>query len=312
MNVARPPLSRRQAWWLAIRPRTLPAAVGPILVGTALAIAAGAFRPLVALTALAVALLLQVASNLANDYYDFVKGYDQADRKGPPRVAASGLLPLSELRQGLLLVLALAALLGSYLIYVGGWPILLLGAAALLSAVVYSGGPFPLAAHGLGDLFVFLFFGLAAVVGTFYLQAGTAPLPVWLIAIAPGSLVTAILVVNNLRDIESDRRVGKRTLAVRLGAQGTQREYDLLLLAAYAVPLAMLAAELARGDAGVVSLRWLLPWLTLPQALRLRRMLTAHADGPTMNRALAGTARLSLIFSVLLAVAIALPALGSV
>lgn len=312
MNVARPPLSRRQTWWLAIRPRTLPAAVGPILVGTALAVAANAFRPLVALTALAVALLLQVASNLANDYYDFVKGYDQAERKGPPRVAASGLLPLSELRRGLLLVLALAALLGSYLIYVGGWPILLLGAAALLSAVVYSGGPFPLAAHGLGDLFVFLFFGLAAVVGTFYLQARTAPLLVWLIAIAPGALVTAILVVNNLRDIESDRRVGKRTLAVRLGVEGTRREYALLLLAAYAVPLAMLAAELARGDAEVVSLRWLLPWLTLPQALRLRRMLAAHADGPTMNRALAGTARLSLAFSVLLAVAIALSALGSV
>ncbi|MCS6843575.1 MAG: 1,4-dihydroxy-2-naphthoate polyprenyltransferase [Caldilineales bacterium] len=312
MSASRPPLSRRQAWWLAIRPRTLPAAVGPILVGAALAIAAGAFRPLVALVALAVALLLQIASNLANDYYDFVKGYDQADRKGPLRVAASGLLPLNELRRGLLLVLALAALLGSYLIYVGGWPILLLGAAALLAAVIYSGGPFPLAAHGLGDLFVFLFFGLAAVVGTFYLQAGTAPSPVWLVAVAPGALVTAILVVNNLRDMESDRRVGKRTLAVRLGAQGTRREYDLLLLAAYAVPVAMLALELARDGGGAAGLRWLLPWLTLPQALRLRQALTACTDGPAMNRALAGTARLSLIFSVLLAVAIALPALWAV
>ena len=215
-----PLLTRRQAWWLAIRPRTLPAAVGPVVVGVGLAIGDGAFRLLPALAALAGALLLQIASNLANDYYDFVKGYDQTDRKGPLRVALSGLISLKELRLGLILVLAMSAGIGLYLIYVGGWPILIVGVAAMICAVIYSGGPFPLSAHGLGDLFVFLFFGLAAVVGTYYVQALTVTPLVLVAALPSGFLITAILVVNNLRDIDSDRRVGKKTLAVRIGPGG--------------------------------------------------------------------------------------------
>lgn len=294
-------ITRRQAWWLAIRPRTLPAAIGPVLVGVGLAVGDGVFQPLPALAALAGALLLQIASNLANDYYDFVKGYDQPDRKGPTRVALSGLISLRELRLGLVLVLLVIAAIGLYLIYVGGWPILLVGVAAMIAAVAYSGGPFPLSANGLGDLFVFIFFGLAAVVGTYYVQALTAPPLVWLASLPSGFLITAILVVNNLRDIETDARVGKRTLAVRLGAGGARWEYTLLLAGAYAVPLALLVLALLQGTFTPASLLVLLPWLTLLTAIRLRRIVYTAADGPTMNRALAGTARLSLWFGVLFA-----------
>lgn len=297
-------ITRRQAWWLAIRPRTLPAAVGPVLVGIGLAVGDGAFRLLPALAALAGALLLQIASNLANDYYDFVKGYDQPDRLGPTRVALGGLISLQELRLGLLLVLALCAVLGLYLVYVGGWPILILGVAAMVAAVIYSGGPFPLSVHGLGDLFVFLFFGLAAVVGTYYVQALAVTPAALLAAIPPGALVTAILVVNNLRDIETDRQVGKRTLAVRLGPNGTRLEYTVLLAAAYLVPLVLLATRIAQDRATWLSAALLLPWLTLPLALRLRQAIY-HTSGPALNLALANTARLSLWFSLLFALGLA-------
>lgn len=303
-----PPLTRSQAWWLAIRPRTLPAAVGPVLVGIGLAIGDHLFQLLPALAALAGALLLQIASNLANDYYDFVKGYDQPDRKGPTRVALSGLISLAELRLGLLLVLLLTAAIGLYLISVAGWPILAVGVAAIVASVAYSGGPYPLSVNGLGDLFVFIFFGLAAVVGTYYVQALTVTPLVWVAALPPGFLITAILVVNNLRDIDSDARVGKRTLAVRLGAGGARGEYTLLLAGAYAVPLALLLAPLIGTSAAFdpTELLMLLPWLTLPEAIRLRRIIYTATDGPTMNQALAGAARLSLWFSVLFAIGLAL------
>lgn len=300
-----PSLTRRQAWWLAIRPKTLPAAVGPVLVGIGLAVGDGVFNLLPALAALAGALLLQIASNLANDYYDFVKGYDQADRKGPTRVAASGLISLRELRLGLLVVLALAAVVGVYLIWVGGLPILIIGLAGMISAVIYSGGPFPLSANGLGDLFVFVFFGLAAVVGTYYVQALTVTPAAWIAAIAPGTLITAILVVNNLRDIDTDARAGKRTLAVRLGASGARAEYTLLLALAFLTPLAMLAALALQASLQAVDLLALLPWLTLPKALRLRGIIYSAAEGPAMNQALAGTAQLSLWFSALFAIGLA-------
>jgi 1,4-dihydroxy-2-naphthoate octaprenyltransferase len=306
-------LTRRQAWWLPIRPRTLPAAVGPVLVGTGLAIGDSVFELLPALAALAGALLLQIASNLANDYYDFVKGYDQADRKGPLRVALSGLISLKELRLGLLLVLLASAGIGLYLIYVGGWPILIVGIAAMICAVIYSGGPFPLAANGLGDLFVFLFFGLAAVAGTYYVQALTVTPFVWIAAVAPGALITAILVVNNLRDIDTDARVGKRTLAVRLGPSGTRREFTLLLAGAYAVPVLLVAAAIERGElAAAPFLILLLPWLTLARAARIRRIIYTADDGPTMNLALAMMAKLSLTYSVLFAIGLAFQGYASI
>jgi len=291
-----PPL---RAWLMAARPRTLPAAVAPVLIGVALALAEGAFSLLPALATLAAALLIQIGVNLANDYFDYVKGADTPGRKGPTRVAASGILPLARLRLGIALTLALAALVGLYLVTVAGWLILIVGLAAILSALAYSGGPYPLGYHGLGDLFVFLFFGLAAVCGTYYVQT-LAITPVAIVAAVPvGTLTVAILVVNNLRDVDTDRQAGKRTLAVMIGLRNTRLEYVGLLLVAYAVPPFFWLA----GWSGV----WvLLAWLTLPLAVRLVRVIYGATEGPPLNKALAGTANLDLLFSLLFAIGLVL------
>lgn len=293
-------ISRPGAWLLAARPKTLPAAVAPVAVGIAVAVRDGAFVLLPALAALAGALLLQVGVNLANDYFDFRKGVDTAGRKGPLRVTQAGLITPEEVRAGMTLVFFLAALVGTYLVLVGGWPILLVGTASILSALAYSGGPRPLASHGLGDIFVFLFFGLAAVCGTYYVQALEVTVLAAAAAVPPGLLITAILVVNNLRDIETDAKAGKRTLAVRLGPRGTLLEYAALLAGAYLC----LPAIRVFAEAGP----WvLLPFLTLPMAAPLLRSLKEeHRDGPAMNRALAGTARYTLVFCLLFAAGIVL------
>ncbi len=191
-------MTRTQAWLLAARPKTLPAAMAPVVVGIALAVRDGAFALGPALAALLGALLLQVGVNVANDYHDFVAGVDQPDRLGPTRVTQSGLIPPEQVRLGMIVVFAAAALVGVYLIAVAGWPVLVIGVASIVSALAYTGGPFPLGSHGLGDLFVFIFFGLVAVAGTYYVQALTVT-PLALIAAVPvGLLATAILVVNNL------------------------------------------------------------------------------------------------------------------
>ncbi len=290
------PIPRTRAWLLAIRPKTLPAALAPVLVGTALAIADGAFAPGPALAAALGALLLQIGSNIANDYFDHLKGVDTPDRTGPTRVAASGLISLQELRWGMVVVFGLAGLVGLYLVAVGGWPILAVGVAAILAAVLYTGGPLPYGYVGLGDLFVFLFFGLVAVTGAYYVQTGRVTLGSLLASLPVGLLITAILVVNNLRDISSDRRAGKRTLAVLLGRRGARLEYLLLLAGAYLSPLLLLFLDGRRP--------WvLLPGLTLPLAVRWARMVLDDKQyGPPLNQALAGTAQLSLLFSVLLAI----------
>ncbi len=286
-------LSRMEAWRLASRPKTLPAAVGPVLVGTALAAADGRFALLPALAALAGALLLQIAVNLANDYFDHQRGVDTPDRLGPPRAAASGLLSPAQMRVGIAVVLGLTAIIGVYLIAVGGWPVLAIGLASMLAALAYSGGPFPLASNGLGDLFVFIFFGLVAVVGTYYVQA-LAVTPLALAAAVPvGALITAILVVNNLRDIPTDRRAGKRTLAVILGARGARIEYTLLLLVAFVIPVGMVVTQGGR------YLGVLLTLLALPAAIRLARDLH-RVEGRALNPLLGRTAQLSLVYSALL------------
>lgn len=287
------PISARQAWLLAARPKTLPAAIGPILVGAALALADRVFQPGPALASLLCALLLQIGSNFANDYFDFFKGADTSERMGPTRVTSAGLLTPDAMRWGMVVIFGVAALVGFYLIWVGGWPIFVAGVAALLAAIAYTGGPFPFGYYGLGDLFVFIFFGLVAVCGTYYVQAQTLPLLVTLAAVPPGLLITAILVVNNLRDIETDRRAHKRTLAVRLGRRGTQIEYALLLLLAYVTPLWLWL--------GMAQAVWvLLPLLSLPLTSPLLRAVFT-TQGKALNATLAGTARLSLIFSLLLA-----------
>jgi 1,4-dihydroxy-2-naphthoate octaprenyltransferase len=287
-----------KAWLLAARPKTLPAALSPVVVGIALAVRDDVFRWLPSTAALLIALLLQVGVNIANDYFDHVRGIDQPDRKGPVRVTQSGLIPPERVRLGMIAVFVLAALIGVYLVILGGWIALLIGLTAILSALAYSGGPFPLASHGLGDLFVFIYFGLAGVCGTYYVQA--LDLPVWVIvAAAPvGLLITAILVVNNLRDIETDRRAGKNTLAVIFGQRGTVIYFIVLVVIAYIVPVLMWLL-------GPFSLAMLLPLQTLPLLLPLIRIISRYADnGPAMNKALAGTARLALFFSVTLAIGI--------
>jgi 1,4-dihydroxy-2-naphthoate octaprenyltransferase len=215
---------------LAARPKTLVAAAAPVVVGAGLAAHDATFAALPALAALAGALLIQIGTNLANDYYDFVRGADTADRVGPARVTQAGLLAPDAVRRAMVLVLVAAMLPGAYLVSIAGWPIVWIGLVSIACAVLYTGGPAPLAYHGLGDVFVFVFFGLVAVGGTYYVQAGTWPVDVWLAGAGVGALSTAVLVVNNLRDIETDARAGKRTLAVRLGRGGTQMEYVLLLV----------------------------------------------------------------------------------
>jgi 1,4-dihydroxy-2-naphthoate octaprenyltransferase len=282
-----------------MRPKTLPAAVAPVALGTAAALEAGRFAPLPALAALAGALLLQVGVNVANDYFDFHRGIDSGRRKGPLRVTQSGLIPPGEVLGGMAAVFAAAVLVGLYLAVVGGWPIVILGTASVLSALAYSGGPWPLASHGLGDLFVFIFFGPVAVCGTFYVQALHVSPTAMALSVPAGLLITAILVVNNVRDIESDAVAGKRTLAVRMGVEGSLAWYAFLLTASFA------ALPPAAGFGGDYAL--LLPLLTLPLATRLIAVLQYHHDdGPAMNGALAGTARLTLLFCLLLAAGVLL------
>ena len=295
---ARP--SRSKAWLVAIRPATLPAAVGPVLVGLAVAISLGVFEVMPAVAALAVALLLQVASNVGNDLSDFRSGVDTEERLGPTRAAAAGLLSERELLSGLAVVVGLAGLVGLYLVWIGGPVILVLGVAAVISAVTYSGGPWPYGYHGLGEVFVFVFFGLVAVAGTTYLQTLTWEPLAFAAAIPVGSLITAILVVNNLRDISTDEKTGKRTLAVMLGERGAMAEYDLLIGLAYVVPVALVIA----GD---VTPAAMLPLASLPLTLALFRVVHAGGDPRRLNPVLRETARLSLVYCVLFAIGLAVP-----
>ncbi len=291
-------LHKWQIWLLASRPKTLPAAIAPALVGSSLAWDDGQFSLAPALAAAVGALLLQILSNFANDYFDFVKGVDTRERVGPTRVMAAGLLSARSLRSGMTAVIGLAVLDGFYLVMVGGWPILAVGMASILAALLYTGGPLPFGSRGLGDLFVFIFFGLTAVCGTYYVQAGTLP-PVVLVVAAPvGFLITAILVVNNLRDIETDAKAGKRTLAVLIGPKNTRRQYLALLILAYSATLLLWQGY----DLGPAVL---LPLLSLPLAVR-RTSSVFSAKGKELNSVLAATAQLSLQFSLLLSIGILL------
>ena len=283
---------RLRAWLLAARVPTLSAAVVPVLAGTAAAVADGRFRLLPFVASLAAAVLIQVGTNFANDYFDVHKGADTSERLGPVRVTQSGLLSPEAVRNAIILTFSLAVLIGLYLVAVGGWPIFVIGLLSIAAGVLYTGGPWPLGYHGLGDLFVFVFFGVIALTGTYYLHTGTVTLAALGSSIPVGCLVTAILVVNNLRDINTDRAAGKRTLAVRIGARATRLQYLLLLAVAYLTPL-------ARWLLGS-SLWAFLPWLTLPLAVVLaRRMLTT--EGRALNPVLKDTARLHLLYGTLFA-----------
>ncbi len=270
-----------------------------VIVGLGAALAVDApFRIDTALGCLAVAVLLQVTANLANDLSDFRKGADTPDRTGPIRVAAAGLVTERQLEVAIALTIGLAGVVGLWLTVVGGPVLLLLGILAVVAALAYTGGPWPYGYRGLGEVFVFIFFGLVAVVGTAYLQAGRLE-PLFVAAALPvGALTTAILVVNNLRDIPTDRAAGKRTLAVMLGPRATAMEYALLLAVAFLVPVAI--AAVGRG------LTVLLPLLALPLALPLLRTVRTFEEPRQLNPVLKATARLALVHGVLFAVGLAL------
>lgn len=287
------PANKLSAWVLASRPRTLPAAVAPVLIGTGLALRDGQFDALNAAAAFFVAILLQIGANLANDLFDHERGTDTPDRLGPARATAQGWITPGEMRVGMGVVFGLAALLGLVLFLDKGWPVLAIGLAAILAALAYTGGPFPYGYHALGDVFVFIFFGLAAVAGTYFVQAGKVTLTVWLASIPMGLLIVNILVVNNLRDVSTDQAANKRTLAVIWGARAMEIEYLFCLLGAYLVPLLMAVS-------GLLSYWILLTWLTLPQGWFLYRLLQ-KARGAALNAALAYTAQLALVYAALFA-----------
>ena len=308
-TAARP--SGARVWLAAARPATLPAAAAGVAVGLGAAIAVGTpFRLDTAIGCLAVALLLQVAANFANDLSDFRRGADTEARQGPLRVAAAGLVTERQLEIGIAIVIGLAGLVGLWLATIGGWVLVALGAVAIVAALAYTGGPFPYGYRALGEVFVFVFFGLVAVVGTAYLQALTLD-PVFLVAaIPPGVLITAILVVNNLRDIETDAAAGKRTLAVVLGRRRTQAEYGVLLGIAYAVPLLValgwVVGARPAGEPWALSFAVAMPLLTVPAARPLLRTVATFGEPRELNLVLKGTARLSLVFGLLFAVGLAI------
>ena len=276
---------------LAIRPRTLPAAAAGVLMGAAMAWRDGYFRLDAVVICLFTALLLQIGSNLANDVFDFERGTDTAERLGPTRVTQAGILTPKQVKTGMVFVFGLSAILGLYLAWLGGWVIIIMGVAAIVSAIAYTGGPFPIGYHGLGDIFVFIFFGLASVAGTYYIQAGTVTPAVWWMTIPPGLIITAILVVNNLRDIDNDRKGHKYTMAVKLGERGTKIQYIICMAVAYLVliPTALV---------GLIPWLALVAWLSIPIAYQATSVVLTQKGRP-LNMALAKTGQTALVFSLL-------------
>lgn len=283
------------AWWLALRPKTLIIAVAVVGVGTAVAAAAGEIDPVLASLCLLGALLLQIASNFANDLFDFRKGADTEDRIGPTRAVASGLLSQRQMAVGLVLVELAALAVGVYLSLQSSWAILGIGVSGMIAAVLYTAGPFPLGYHGLGDLFVFLFFGLAAVTGTCFVLTGEWSLLALALGVPMGALGAGVLTVNNIRDLETDTVAGKRTIPVRLGRPLARLYYGLLLVLPYLV-----VAGLAL--AGELPSRVFLTFVTLPLAVHLVHVVRSRTDGPSLNAALGKTAGLLLGFAILLSV----------
>ena len=281
-------------WLMAARPRTLPAAVAPVLVGTALASADGTFHPLTFAATLIGAIFIQVGTNLSNDYSDARRGADAEDRLGPVRVTAGGLVPPRQVLVATYVSFGVAVLVGCYLVAVAGPGLLLVGAASILAGVLYTGGPRPYGYEGLGEVFVFLFFGIVAVTGSYFVQTKHLIWEAFVLAVPVGLLAAAILLVNNIRDIDTDRRAGKRTLAVRLGRDGARTLYTVCVLAAF--PLALVP-----WIAGSLGATLLLPLAALPLAVPVITSVRTHTDGPSLNQALANTGLLQLTFCVLLA-----------
>ncbi|QRV15268.1 1,4-dihydroxy-2-naphthoate polyprenyltransferase [Haloterrigena salifodinae] len=312
MSTAEVDISRTKAWLMAARPQTLPAAAAPVIVGTGVALHEGVFAPLPALLAFVGAALIQIGTNFANDYYDAIKGADTDDREGFTRVTQAGIISPEQVKLATFVTFALAILSGTYLVYVGGLPILVVGLASVVCGWAYTGGPYPLGYHGLGDLFVFVFFGLVAVMGTFYVQAaatvaeplttaipdGTVTREAFFASLPVAGISTSIIVVNNIRDLETDAETGKRTLAVRIGYRWSRVEYAALLGLAYLVPPWLWLAE-GFGP------RVLLPLASLPYAAVVARTVCTRTDGEALNPALEGTGKLLAIYAILFAAGVA-------
>ena len=278
-------------WLIAIRIKTLPAAISPVILGTALAFHDGNSNSFILFMTLLAAVLIQIGANFANDVYDFEKGSDRADRLGPQRATQSGLISPADMKKAMWKIFALAIGVGFYLAYVGGWPIVIIGLASIAAGIAYTGGPYPLGYHGFGDIFVFLFFGLIAVPGTYYLQTGSVTeFSLWLGAVM-GMLATAILVVNNLRDRDADIISGKKTLAVRFGETFSKIQFILLVMLPFVLPF-----HLWRQWNKMSFLRTI---FTLPIAVHLIIQLFNNT-GADLNKVLAGTARFLFIFTLLL------------
>ncbi len=284
--------SKLEAWILASRPKTLPAAMIPVIIGSALAYHQNVFALGPALAALTCALLIQIGTNFSNDVLDFRAGTDTEERLGPARAVASRWISEREMLYGTALTFFLTVPPGLYLIFRAGIPVLVIGLLSIAAGIAYSAGPYPLASHGLGDLFVFIFFGIVATGGTYYVQATTVNSFALIGAIPAGALTTNILVINNYRDIETDRQTNKRTLATRLGRAGTRIEFLVLLLLSYSVPF------LYRLQFNL-SIWILLPLLSLPLGMHIILQLYRGVEGQQLNDTLAQTARLALIYGIL-------------
>lgn len=283
-------------WVLAARPKTLSAALVPVLLGCALAWKAEAFNWLPAMLCFAFAFLVQIGTNFANDYFDYIKGADTPDRIGPVRATASGAVEPDAMKKAMTGTFILAGCLGMGLIPYGGWSLIIVGALSIFCGIAYTGGPIPLGYRGWGDIMVFVFFGLIAVIFTFYVQTGQITLEVILVSLVAGALTTNILVVNNYRDVDTDARVGKNTLAVRYGRKFTLFEYQALFLLALIITLILWRLE---------SQPWLLlPIIVWPYCLKLQYRLARTHSGEEMNRLLADTAFFLLVYGLLLTLGI--------
>ncbi|MFQ5457419.1 MAG: 1,4-dihydroxy-2-naphthoate polyprenyltransferase [Myxococcota bacterium] len=292
-----------RAWLMAARPATLSAAVVPVLVGTALAFRDVPLNAVAFAAALAGAMGLQIGTNLANDYFDWKSGADNAGRLGPVRVTQSGLIPPRKVIAAAWICFGMATICGVVLIAIAGWPIAVLGLLAIAAGVLYTGGPFPYGYRGLGDAICFLFFGVAAVGVSYFVQTGTVTLPVLAASVPVGLTVTAILVVNNIRDIDTDRAAGKRTLAVILGRRASRIQYGAFLIGALAAPPLF-------GAAGLLPAHGALTLFSIPLVPGLLRAVATRVDGPSLNAALRGTARFHLVFGAMFAIGILLGDVG--
>jgi 1,4-dihydroxy-2-naphthoate octaprenyltransferase len=286
--------SKLNAWILASRPKTLLAAFVPVIVGSALAIQEGIFVLSYSLVALLCSILIQIGTNFTNDLYDFIKGADNINRKGPQRVLASGLISINEMKTAIIVTFTITFFLGLYLVSAAGWIILLIGILSIIAGIAYTAGPYPLAYNGLGDIFVFIFFGIIGTAGTYYLHSQEFSFISLLISIPVGALITNILLVNNYRDAAEDRLAGKRTTTVILGREFTRLQYIILLMLSFMIPIILYI----KYD---FSAAVFLPYLSFPLAVYLVRMLY-KLEGKELNKTLELTAKFSALFGILFSI----------